>query len=195
MEFTPNPLAGFSKLIYRARKASGEFEFSIVHLENQSVMQVVFTVYGMKWMANPHPRDLWRVSVFSWLVCVGVLLGGRCWTVPPSSSYFPGGLQSLLTALAHRLEGASRSLGRGRGVCPAHGRRTVKQELVARTNHARLVSSSKQSVQPAGHTVTPGSSQGSTDQEKEQKVNRAKDWGQNTPPNKPGATLHGRLGP
>lgn len=77
MEFTPNPLAGFSKLIYRARKASGEFEFSILHLENQSVMQEVFTVYGMKWMANPHPRDLWRVSVFSWLVCVGgSYLGG-----------------------------------------------------------------------------------------------------------------------
>lgn len=28
---------------------------------------------------------------------------------------FPGGLQSLLAALAHRLEGASRSLGRGQG--------------------------------------------------------------------------------
>lgn len=86
--------------------------------------------------------------------------------------------------------------GGGQGVCPAYGRRTVKQELVARTNQARLVSSSKQSVQPAGHTVTPGSSQGSTDQEKEQKkVNREKDWGQNMPPNKPGATLHCRLGP
>lgn len=152
-----------------------EFEFSIIHLENQSVMQAVFTVYGVKWMANPHPRDLWRVSVFSWLVR-GSYLGGP--TVPPSSSHFPGGPQSLLTALAHRLEGASRSLGRERGVCPAHGR-TVKQELVARTNHA---SSSKQSVQPAGHTVTPGSSQGSTDQEKEQKVNREKEWGQNMTP-------------
>lgn len=121
-------------------------------------------------------------SLYILLACPGVLLRGRCWTVPPSSSHFPGGLQSLLTALAHRLEGASRSLGRGRGVCSAHGRRTVKQELVARTNHARLVSSSKQSVQPTGHTVTPGSSQGSTDQEKEQKVNREKDWGQNMPP-------------
>lgn len=121
-------------------------------------------------------------SLYILLACPRVLLRGRCWTVPPSSSHFPGGLQSLLTALAHRLEGASRSLGRGRGVCPAHGRRTVKQELVARTNHARLVSSSKQSVQPTGHTVTPGSSQGSTDQEKEQKVNREKDWGQNMPP-------------
>lgn len=71
-------LQGFQNSFIGHEGASVEFEFSIIHLENQSVTQAVFTMYGVKWMANPHPRRLWRVSVFSWLVQGSYLGGSYC---------------------------------------------------------------------------------------------------------------------
>lgn len=92
----------------------------------------------------------------------------------PSSSYIPGGcsphsLHKHRGQQAHRkkpdspsaccgqprAEGDKQVLREWREdlrVCTTHGRKTVKQESVARANQARLVSSSKQSVQPAGHS-------------------------------------------
>lgn len=65
-------------------------------------------------------------------------------------------------------------------VCATHGRGTVKQESVARANQARLVGSSKQSVQPAGHSDSGHlcedvSSLRGQHTKKEQKVNRGRD--------------------
>lgn len=75
MEFTPKPLARFSKLIYRARKASGEFEFSISHLENQSVdAGSVYSVQG-ETDGKSEPRGPLE-SLCILLACLGVRLGG-----------------------------------------------------------------------------------------------------------------------
>lgn len=151
-------------------------------------------MYRVKWMANPLPRDLWRVSVFSWLVQGSYLGGGAGLFLHPH----PISQEGCSPCSLHwhtGWKGASRSLGRGPECLSCTRRRSVKQELVAKQIKSDWSALQKQSVQPAGRTVTPGSSQGSTDQEKEQKVNRERDWGQNMPPNKPGATLHCWLGP
>lgn len=99
-------------------------------------------MYRVKWMANPHPRDLWRVSVFSWLVQGSYLGGGAGLFLHPH----PISQEGCSPCSLHWHTGCreqSGPRGGGRSVCPAHGRRTVKQELVARTNQVRLVSSSK----------------------------------------------------
>lgn len=127
----------------------------------------------------------------------------------PSSSYIPGGcsphsLHKHRGQQAHRkkpdspsaccgqprAEGDKQVLREWREdlrVCTTHGRKTVKQESVARANQARLVSSSKQSVQPAGHSDSKHlceavSSRRGQHTKKAKKVNRGRDWGQNTPP-------------
>lgn len=68
-------------------------------------------------------------------------------------------------------------------VCITHGRRTVKQESVARAKQARLVGSSKQSVQPAGHSDPRHSCDNvsSLKGQHTEKVNRGRDSGQNIP--------------
>lgn len=93
-------------------------------------------------MANPLPRDLWRVSVFSWLVQGSYLGGGAGLFLHPH----PISQEGCSPCSLHWHTGwreQARPWGGDRSVCPAHGRRTVKQELVARTNQVRLVSSSK----------------------------------------------------
>lgn len=93
-------------------------------------------------MANPLPRDLWRVSVFSWLVQGSYLGGGAGLFLHPHPISQEGCSPCSLHWHTGWREQAG-PWGGDRSVCPAHGRRTVKQELVARTNQVRLVSSSK----------------------------------------------------
>lgn len=139
----------------------------------------------------------------------------------PSSSYFPGGLQSSLHKHRGRrpvernltlpvpavaspgLEGTSRSLGSGGGLrCLYY---TWQKDCEARVScqskpsQIWLVLQNK-SIQLAGHSDSRHlcedvSSLRGQHTKKEQKVNRGRDRGQNTPTNKPGAARNCLVSP
>lgn len=147
----------------------------------------------------------------------GVKRGQWWWTAPPILILLPR-RAAVLTAQAQRvrpvernltlpvpavaspgLEETSRSLGSGGGLrCSYYT--WQKQESVARANQVRLVGFSKQSVQLVGHSDSRHlcedvSSLRGQHTKKEQKVNRGRDRGQNTPTNKPGAAWNCLVSP
>lgn len=165
-------------------------------------MQAVFTVYRVKWMANPHPREPLE-SLYS-PGLPGVLLGGcggggRGWGLlgcPSILILFPRRAAVPAHCTGTQAGGGSRSLGRGQG-CLSYTWQKDSEARISRQNKPSQTGQPFKTVCPTCRTHSdsrqfPGVN---GPRKRAKKVNREKDWGQNMPPNKPGAKLHCRLGP